>query len=471
MELIDYARDFSDAKLLDDKWNAARMMMNVKGKIDSEQLFSLIADGFQQLGQIAAEGDDVRRLVATDLLVRLPQSFRNNKRIQALAQEARHQLLLRPLPPLSTVSDKKGLPQGAEPAEVRENVAIALHDASSDWVLSYLFRGLAEEERSQRCRLALASEIAARLPSVDQWLEALVREPSLFQLAERSGTEQSTGRIKDICGALIQAIRDSRASLSVSPKSGALLAELMRAALPTRARTLLPRRLDTTAEATVEFLNEMLSIRLTIMDEPALYEPVSVIFRWWSPLPFPAKVSAALNPIVDKLLAGIVFRARGSQRSELLLQRLKEAFNNRQTFDQRITQLLSEEPGLSSEIQDWLRGIHRNNSAEGASSALASVNTESFLRELAELLRASFDVSDVRSGAHLAEMVRALGLQYGLSTVGTMGQRVEYSPNLYELPTGEKPSERTVVIVRPAIVRRRRDGGTDVMQRGIVRNT
>ena len=61
-----------------------------------------------------------------------------------------------------------------KPAEVRENVAEALKDASDDWVLPYVFRALGDEDRSQRCRLALAREIAAQEQSIDSWFERLL---------------------------------------------------------------------------------------------------------------------------------------------------------------------------------------------------------------------------------------------------------------------------------------------------------
>ena len=52
-----------------------------------------------------------------------------------MASDVRRASLLLPLPPMSIISEKKSLPDTAKPAEIRENIAEALKDASGDWVL------------------------------------------------------------------------------------------------------------------------------------------------------------------------------------------------------------------------------------------------------------------------------------------------------------------------------------------------
>jgi hypothetical protein len=103
---------------------------------------------------------------------------------------------------LSIISEKKSLPGSAKPAEVRENVAEALKDAAGDWVLPYVFKALGDEDRSQRCRLALAREIAAQEPSIDSWFERLLEGPGLCDISGRD-TEIAAGRLKDVCESLV----------------------------------------------------------------------------------------------------------------------------------------------------------------------------------------------------------------------------------------------------------------------------
>jgi hypothetical protein len=222
----------------------------------------------------------------------------------------------------------------------------------------------------------------------------------------------------------------------------------------------------------LQLLDELLAVRLTIMDEPELYQPVQVIQRWWSPLPFPPQVRTALVPIIDKLTAGIVFRARGEQRSEALLQRLKEAVNDRSRFEQTTRNIVEGEPGLTGDLQDWLRGIERVPTAARSSLTLAAVGQEGFVHQLAELFRASFDASGEPNGTtNLVEMVRSLAAQYGLSRIGVEHDSVEFLPAIFDTASGVLPSERTVKVIRPAIVRRRRDGGIDVLLKGLVVDT
>ena len=144
-------------------------------------------------------------------------------------------------------------------------------------------------------------------------------------------------------------------------------------------------------------LNEILAVRLIVMDEPVLYDLIQVVHRWWAPRPFPEPVTVAMASIVDKLVAGLVFRARGGQRSEVLLQRLKQAINNEELYKHRILEIIRREAGLSGEIQDWIRGMERGTSKPRSSSALSAVGAGSFVQQLAELFRLTLDGSESAS--------------------------------------------------------------------------
>src|SRR5882762_8575794 len=194
MDPIEQVRVFAETADLEGKWSSARQMMSSKAKPNGELFYSLLQQGFESLGHIAEKGDDSDRLIAIDLLVRIPASMKNNKRVQEIASDFRRRSLSLPLPPLSIISEKKSLPGSAKPAEVRENVAEALKDASGDWVLPYVFRALGDEDRSQRCRIALARELASKERSIDKWLELLLQEPGLQAASERD-METAAGRL------------------------------------------------------------------------------------------------------------------------------------------------------------------------------------------------------------------------------------------------------------------------------------
>ena len=464
MNPLEQIQAFADALSLEEKWLCARDLMSTKAKPNGEIFFSLLEKGFEDLGQIARSSDDVSRLVAIDLLVRLPASMKNNKRVQSMALEVRRKILSAPIPMLLMISETKKLPGNGKPAEVRENVAESLKDATGEWVCPYLFRALSGEDRSQRCRLALAKEIAAREYSIDRWFEFLLDEPGLS--ADRDLTVAVT-RLRDLCDALVEAIRTKRSRLYVTPMAGNLFAKLIRMMVSIGPTQALPKGLDIAACAAVELLNEILAVRLTIMDEQELYDLVQIVHRWWAPRPYPELVATALDLIIDKLLAGLVFRARGGQRSDVLLQRLKQAINNEEHYKFRISEILESEIGLSGDIQDWLRGLDRGTSNPLATSAISSVGAESFVRQLAEIFRLAADDQEEPSNDQLQSAVRSIASQYGLAAVGKEGDVVEYSPNLYDLPSGEFPKERSIKIVRPPIMRRRRDGGADVILKGL----
>jgi hypothetical protein len=441
-------------------------MMSSKAKPNGDLFYSMLQQGFEGLGQIAKSGDDSNRLVAIDLLVRLPASMKNNKRVQAMAADVRRTSLSAPLPSLSIISEKKSLPGSAKPAEVRENVAEALKDAAGDWVLPYVFKALGDEDRSQRCRLALAREIAAQEPSIDSWFERLLEEPGLCDISGRD-LEIAAGRLKDVCESLVEGIRSKRSRLKVTPRSGQLLAKLIRMMVSLGPQQKRPKGSDLAAKAAIELLDEILAVRLTIMDEPDLYDLVQVVHRWWAPRPFPDNVNEAMEPIIDKLTAGLVFRARGGQRSEALLQRLKQAINNEELYKGRIQEIVESETGLSGEIQDWIRGMERGTSRQRSSSALSAVGAESFVQQLAELFRLTLDSREGTNNDPLQRAVRSFASLHGLAAVGNAGDIVEYSPNVFDLPPGDFPKERSVKIVRPPIMRRRHDGGSDIILKGL----
>ena len=235
--------------------------------------------------------------------------------------------------------------------------------------------------------------------------------------------------------------------------------------VPLGPRDALPKRLTDAAAAAVTLLDELLALRLTLMDEPELYEVLEPIRRWWSQTRYPPKLAEALNPIIDKVMAGIVFRSRGGQRSDRLMQRLRQALNDDNETKRRLAELAKNEPGLPAEIQDWLLGIDRRPSRTGSegSRLLTAVAEENFIRSLAPAFLLAHEsvgaAIDNKDAARLAEIIRSLGTQFGLAVIGKVGDVVEFSPAAHE-HVGVTPTERHVTSVQPPVLRRRADGGT-----------
>jgi len=453
-------------------WDSSRRLMRDKGRgaaADDPQLLQ----GLRRLSEWATTESALHRLVAIDLLVRIPASIR---KIARAAQALRQEVLRLPIPALSIIVEKRDLPDGAEPAEVRENVAKALADATGDWVLPYVIRAIAEEDRSQRCRVALAGQIAQRTSNIDEWFDSLLKESTIQTLSERAGKEAGAARLRDIALAFAETIRTQRHRMQVSAYAGRLLANLAGTLVPLGPRDNLPKHVTDAACATVDLLDELLAVRLTLMDEAELYQVLEPLRRWWAQTRYPAKLAQALTPIVDKIVAGIVFRARGGQTSDSLMQRLRQAINDDNEARHKLARLASNETGLSPEVQDWLLRIDRKPSSTGSdhSRLLTAVAEEHFTRAFAP---AFLLAQEITASAHqnqhatrLAGLIQSIGAQFGLAVVGKVGDVVEYSPSAHEHVDGGLPRERHVSLVHPPVLRRRADGGSDVVIKGLVKS-
>jgi hypothetical protein len=417
----------------------------------------------------ASQGEGIERLVAIDLLARLRSAIRKiEPQIRPLLEAA----LRAPLPPLSLVAEKRALPEGAEPAEIRESVAKALNDAGGDWVLAYAVTAFVAEDRSQRARLALWHPVTRRSRSIDAWLSHLLHESARQNIAAGAGIEAAAGRLRDICAALAEVIAHSRHRLDMTERAGALLADLARALVPLRAEQAVPRHLGEAGTALARLLDALAATRLRLITEAELYRAVPLLRQWWSPLPYPPEVTEAMAPLVDKLVAGIVFRARAGRRSPGLCQHLEEALTDEKDARARMIRIAESEPGLAPEIADWLRGIERvAPEAAAADTPLAAVSAEGFLRAFAPLFLAASEAEtapDPDRAARLASLAKAVGAAYGLELVGKPGDAVRYAPLAYEAADGKAPDDAPVRLARPMVVRRRGDRGMDVILKGLV---
>lgn len=454
-EVPELLNTIANSLSLNEVWNAARSLMRNKMR-GSAADNPLLLEGLRRLGEWTARDNEVNRLIAIDLLVRIPASI---KKVARTAKPIREEALRSAIPPLSVIFEKKELPEGAEPAEVRENVAKALADASGDWVLPYSFRAF----------------IAQRTTNIDEWFDRILAENSIQNLSERLGIEVGAVRLRDIALAFAETIRVRRYRLQLTTRVGRFLSNLVRTLVPLRPRDTLPKRGTDAACAVVGLLDELLAVRLTLMDEPEFYEVLEPLRRWWGQKKYPAKLEEALTPIVDKVLAGIVFRARGGQRSESLMLRLRQAINDDSETNHKLAALAKTEAGLSPDVQDWLLRIGRKASSTGSegSRLLTAVAEERFIRALAPafLLAATTGaVQNDKDVARLTEIVKNIGTQFGLEIVGKAGDVVEFSPAAHEHIEGGTPNEHRVTLVQPPVLRRRVDGGNDIIMRGLVRS-
>lgn len=467
---------FSGGPTVEDRWTAARQLMAVRElvRVVDRPEFQT---GFKALGQEAKTGEGIERLLAVELLVRLSSFV---KKLKPEASNLLKDALEEQLPLLSLVAEAKDLPDGAKPAEIRENVALSLTHASNDWVLHYILRAFAEEDRSRRCRLELARQLASREKSIDRWLEALAEESQLRSLSKNSGVDSAVTKLRDLAKSLAETIRKNRDQLTGSMAAGQALAHLSARTVQLSRRAPIPSHLDSAAVEVAGLLDELLTALPGLSAEPKAYAVVEIFRNWWQPLPYPERLQQALAPIVDKLLGRITSLAREKKLSEDLSLRLRQALGNPEEATRMLAQIADRETGLAPEIHDWLRGKKRTTSAAAGAlrRALQSVSSEDIIAAIAPLFLeaeeavASFEKDSPEEMAdhlrRLATRIRSLATHRGLEIVGEPGEVVQYSPSAHETLTGIIPREPSVQILRPMVIRRRQDGGEDILVKALV---
>jgi hypothetical protein len=138
--------------------------------------------------------------------------------------------------------------------------------------------------------------------------------------------------------------------------------------------------------------------------------------------------------------------------------------------------------GLSTDIQDWLKGNRRmaSSTADAVFETLQEVADQDMLVAVASLLAETVDMhlaggspsSD--AGGQLQRLlnrINSIASQQRLEIVGRPGDIVDFSPTAHDTATHALPSEPRVKIVRPMVVRKRRDGGQDVLVKALVTET
>ena len=467
---------FSGGSTINDRWVAARELM-AKRQLVSVAETDEFQSGFLSLGDEARSGSDISRLVAVDLMIRLSK-FR--KKLRPVAEKVLRTALTDDFPPISLLGSADVLPNGAKSAELRENVATALKYASGDWIIPYVIKALVDEDRSQRCRLELARQLATREQSIDQWLDWIVKSPLAEKIHPEENLESAATKLRDITAALADAIRQNRVQLKASQEAGVLLARFCRNFVPVTSRTARPKRLSVGAAAAAKLLDEIFSVRLTLIVEPEAYAVLETFEWWWRPLPYPKPLKDALQPITDKLITGITLRARWGQKSDSLSARLKQSFRDRDAAARQLRQIADEEMGLTAEIDDWLRGRIRKShtDTEAVESSLQAVAKEDLTQEVAKILLDAEEAAEAMVGVSISDSlhhirrlinsIKSLASQLRLDIVGQQGDFVEYLPLAHQTTSGQKPADIRVEIIRPMVVRRRRDGSEDIIVRAIV---
>ena len=466
---------FRDGPSIRHRWVATRELMATKRfvpYVESED-FRL---GWTSIISNAVTSGGLERLLHIDLLVRTSGFV---KKLGRETERALQTALAVPLPSLDIVASTEDLPKGAKPAEIRENVANALRYASGDWVNNYLIESLANEDRSQRCRIKFVELLARRAPCIGIWISDLANHNSLRILQTDSNHNSAARRLNDISLALAHGIRQNRNALEIRETTGLELASFAGAMLRIGRGDRLPTRLLSASTGVAILLDELLSVDLSLIDEPTMYSPLAVIRNWWQKIPYPSELVQSLEPIMSKLETAVVIRARAGQKSNELVGHLANAIGGRRNARYRLIEIAEKHEGLLPEIDDWLRGRERSDSPTTtfAVASLQGVADYTVLKQFARVFLVSREIERQLElgGTEADEAIKVFSREIGgfarsnqIETFGSVGAMVEYSGETHTTVDGRIPNEVKIRILHEGVLRRRIDGSYDVLTKATV---
>jgi len=461
---------------ISDRWSAIRQIM-------AARTFSQFIDkpefreGWNAVIAGAPRAQGIERLLHIDLLIRVSSYA---KKLKPEAEAAIAGILKEPLIDVSTISESGILPTDAKPAEIRENIAVALQYSRDEWVTSYVIRALAGEDRSQRCRQRFVERLVERSPEVDAWFRNLSQESELRTLCANGGMANACRRLKGLASALGSGIRENRTTVNVTEEAGVELANLARSTIQVGGNDILPNSLGSTAAELAQLLDDLLSARLTLIVQPRAYSLLSVFRAWWGKVPYPAELNTAMGPVLSKIDTALTIRAQAGQKSQGLSAKLAEGLGNKERSKKWLLTIADKHPELHPQVDDWLRGRTRVETVSGraAANALQGVEERSLLTRFAELLLLSFEESEQQdrsrsegysAGSRLHNEIAAIARESALETFGRIGEQVEYLGELHVTEDEQLPDDARVTVSRPGVKRKRVGGGEEILIRAVVR--
>ena len=474
MANLEVVERFSKADSAEDVWSSARQLMANRLLAEFVDV-PIFLKGFDRLYQFATAGTALDRLLALDLLVRLPAA---TKKLTSRAEKHLRATLKDEIPPLSILNDSSYLPEQAKPADIRENIAIGLSYAQGEWVRNYLLTSIVNEQQSQRTRDVLLKELVTRTDTLGGLIHDLIHA---FDRYTDSAKDKNNPylNLTSICLSLTNIISQDRQIIEIDVSSPTTLDLFARSMIKYSGKHPLPPKLEDVAIAVVRLLDEILIAEISMFVEPNSYLAIERISRWWNFRSFPSPLQLAMQPIVSKLVGAIGIRAKMGQKPQELLTCLRHAVQDPQQFI-RIRNELAESANLAPDIDDWLRGKERRSVGRTRAwrRALKSAGQEETDQLIAGLLIYSSNLrqaleegndEEAKSAAiGIASRVRSAALARRLKMEGTVGTIVDYSITAHETPNAETPVGQMVRLETPMVVRTREDGTRDVVFKAVV---
>lgn len=474
MEIDGALASFASAENILQRWESARDLMA------SKQMQALAEDpqfvqSYDSLCEEANISSGIEQLLTIDLIIRISSFLK--KDFKKKTDQALEKVLSRRPAEMWHLTDGALLPKAAKASEIRENIAQALARATGDWVIPYIIHALVMEETSQRCRQALCLELAKRETDITKWFALLNQEDWSDISTRRSNDDEGATRLRDLAAAVSFSIKENRAELGADREVGTLISSLTNKIISRSSHVGPSKKLEAAAIGIAILLDEIISTEITLFTDAEIYSPLGIIDRWWQPMPYPLELESALAGLARKIISAVRHQSRIGIRSDALLSGLRYALGPGKSAKQALIKIAESEEGLSPEIDDWLRG-HERQATSSVTAILSGVSISSFSTAFAPLLveceeavsllgkTANEQTESVIKRINIK--VHAIAQELGLVILGKAGEITEYNPKAHKTADGSLPREPKVRIIKPMVIRERKDGAVDILEKAIV---
>ena len=464
------AQQFTTAQTVADLWSLARQLMatrQLSNCVDSPDFLAT----FDRIASLTLSGTNIDRLLAIDLLVRLPAA---SKKLADRGTDHLRASLTREPPTLNLIASTVHLPEHGKPADIRENIALGLAYATGDWVEKYLLTSIVNEQQSQRTREVLVSELVGRLDDLGDLLHKLS-----LRFSSAPVEEDRPDELLSVCGALIKALSQNRQIIMLTESCLSELDVLAGTLVKYSGRDTLPQKLEAAAIDLMRLFDELLTMEISLFVEPDSYLILRRLKRWWNMRSYPRELCSVLRPIESKIIGAITIRAKMNQQSQELLNCLGYVVQDANRL-KHIRTKIADNTVLKGDIDDWLRGKERavgrrsmalRKALKGAGGEDADHLVGNLLlltNSLAECLR-SRNLEDASGAAvSMSNRVQAAALLRNLRVEGKIGEVVEYNPAAHETVLSGIPVGQYVRLERPMVTRVREDETRDILIRAVV---
>lgn len=422
--------------------------------------------------QASRRTDSTDPLLVVTILTRLRAAV---PMLAGLIDELLSQLLKRPLPSLSLLTDP----------DDRGYVVLGLEFIDKNWMIDSLAEWIivdnANQVRDRGIRVLLFKS-----GSIEKAFGQLAAAMQRWSPDTETPNETAIRRLKRVLKAARETLAVSWAPVGDEP--GRSLARLVSSSWKNSAPALDVKLINEVVDESLFLIGEMIGLHLSLSLKMHTYDAIDVVMRWFTPVQarrYLEKPSAALLRIRENIGDALELLSLQGKTDDDLIGRLSRLYaTSEELRDAR--HRLAERDGIPVEVRSWLLGGERNELQRDRSntelssrsrredddsalsqllldaqrlSVLGEAVTINHLPQIRMILPQSSNQVESLSGLAraVAEAVRAFGAFRGLRLGDEVGSIVEFIPTDHELLGDATPAIRRVRIVRPLVERVEQD--------------